>query len=114
MYYHASQVGGTVCYLAPEALKGEPHITTSADIWSLGAVLAFIANDREHLFKSQWEIFTWTGAKSPMRREFKYPELHSLVLSLLSNDKHKRPSADQLLADSKNNPERFYETKPIL
>ena len=46
------------------------------------------------------DVLKWTGEKSPMRREFKFPELHSLVLSLLSVDKHKRPSAEELLEDS--------------
>ena len=100
MYYHASQVrGGTECYLAPEALKGDPHVTAKADMWSLGAVLVYIANDRQHLFRTQWDVFSWRGVKSPMRRQFKYPELHQLVLNLLSVDHRRRPSADQVLKD---------------
>ena len=100
MYYHASQVrGGTVCYLAPEALKGDPHVTAKADMWSLGAVLVYIANDRQDFFKSKWYVFCWRGVKSPMRRQFKYPELHQLVLNLLSVDHRRRPSADQVLKD---------------
>ena len=96
MYYHASQVNGTVCYLAPEVLRGDPHISTSADMWSLGAVLTYVANDREHLFRREWDVFNWRGTRSPMRRQFNYPELHDLVLSLLSVDKHKRPSAEEV------------------
>ena len=101
MYYCASQLGGTVCYLAPEVLRrDDPHITTSADMWSLGAVLAYIANDRQHLFRRERDVFNWRGDRSPMRRQFRHPELHDLVLSLLSVDKHKRPSAEELLEDS--------------
>ena len=106
MYYHAAPDGGTVYYLAPEVLRDDPHITTSADMWSLGAILSYIANDREHLFRNELDVFKWNGRKSPMKREFKYPEFHDLVLSLLSVDKHKRPSAEQVLQDDRNHPVR--------
>ena len=99
MYHCASQLGGTICYLAPEVLRGDdPHITTSADMWSLGAVLTYIANDRQHLFRRERDVFSWRGVRSPMKRQFKYP-LHDLVLSLLSVDKHSRPTAKELLED---------------
>ena len=106
MYYHATAGGGSVCYLAPEVLRDDPHTTTSADMWSLGAVLTYIANNREHLFRAEQDVFQWKGEKSPMKRQFKYPELHTLVLSLLSVDKHRRPSAEEVLKDDGNHPER--------
>ena len=106
MYYIASQISGTICYLAPEVLREDPHISTSADMWSLGAVLSYIANDREHLFRSERDVLGWRAQRSPMKREFKYPELHDLVLSLLSNEKHKRPSAEELLEDDRKNRHR--------
>ena len=94
MFYCAYQAA---CYLAPEVLRGDDrHITTSADMWSLGAVLTYIANDRKALFRSKEDVFNWRGDKSPMEREFKYPELHKLILSLLSVDKHSRPTARQV------------------
>ena len=106
MYYHAAPGGGTVCYLAPEVLRGDdPHISTSADMWSLGAVLAYIANDRQHLFRSETDVFRWRGVRSPIERVCKYP-LPELVLSLLSLDKHSRPTAKQLLEDDSKYPER--------
>ena len=109
MYYHATAGGGTVCYLAPEVLRDDRHITTSADMWSLGAVLSYIANGGKHLFRTELESFKWNGEKSPMKRKFKYPELHTLVLSLLSVDKHKRPTAEEILEDGNKHPERQYE-----
>ena len=73
MYYCASQLGGTICYLAPEVLRGDDrHISTSADMWSLGAVLAYVANDRKHLFRTERDVFNWRGDRSPMERKFKY------------------------------------------
>ena len=107
MYYFGSRNNGSICYLAPEVLRGnDPYIGTSADMWSLGAVLAYIANDRKHLFRTDKDVLNWKGDRSPMRRQFKYPELHQLVLSLLSVDKHKRPTAKQLLEDDSKHPER--------
>ena len=106
MYYCASQLGGTVCYLAPEVLRGDdPHISTSADMWSLGALIVYIANDREHLFRRERDVFNWRGDKSPMRRDFRHP-LHDLVLSLLSLDENYRPTAQQVLQEQFEHPER--------
>ena len=105
MYYHAAPGGGIVCYLAPEVLRDDPHTTTSADMWSLGAVLTYIANNREHLFRRERDVFNWRGDMSPMRKQFKYP-LHDLILSLLSVDKHNRPTAQQVLQDQFEHPER--------
>ena len=106
MYYCASQLGGTICYLAPEVLRGDdPHISTSADMWSLGAVLTYVANDRRHLFRSERDVFRWRAIMSPIERQCKYP-LDDLVLSLLSVDKHNRPTANQLLEDDSKYPER--------
>ena len=104
--YHAAPGGGTVCYLAPEVLRGDdPHI--SADMWSLGALITYIANDRRHLFRTPQDVFNWRGGQSPMRRQFKYP-LHDLVLSLLSVNKHKRPTAEQVIEDQFEHPERGF------
>ena len=99
LYYKAQPAGG-VCYLAPEFLRGEDrHVTTKADMWSLGALIAFMANDREHLFKTEWDVFGWSGDKSPLRREFKYPQLHHLVLELLNKDKDLRPSGEEIVKE---------------
>ena len=103
MFYCAYQAA---CYLAPEVLSGdEPHISTSADMWSLGAVLTYIANNREHLFRRERDVFNWRDGRTPMRRQFQYP-LHDLVLSLLSVDKHSRPTAMEVLQDQMRHKER--------
>ena len=106
MYYHANPDGGTVCYLAPEVLRESDHVSTSADMWSLGAVLTYIANDRKHLFRTEMDVFRWSGVRSPIKREFQHPELHDLVKSLLSVDKHKRPSAAEVHRDQEQHVER--------
>ena len=115
MYYCTSQIDGTICYLAPEVLRGDDrHISTSADMWSLGAVLTYMANDGEHLFRRERDVFNWKGHRSPMRRQFRYPELHQLILSLLSFNKHYRPTAQQVLQDQLEHPDRQEDsTDPI-
>ena len=52
-------------------------------MWSLGAVLSYIANDGEDLFRTEQDVFKWKGEKSSIKRQVKYPRLHTLVLSLL-------------------------------
>ena len=79
-------------------------------MWSLGAVIAYMANDREHLFNTEEDVYDWKDVKSPLKRKFKYDEIHRLVLSLLSIDKHKRPSAQEVLAETAEHPERQEET----
>ena len=99
MYYKAQPAGG-VCYLAPEILRGDDQDpTTSADVWSMGALIAFMANDREHLFKTERDVFGWSGDATPLKRNFKYPQLHQLVLELLSKDKDLRPSAAEIVRE---------------
>ena len=113
MYDCTSKInGGTICYLAPEVLRGDDdHITTSADMWSLGAVLTYIANDREHLFGSESDVLKWRGDRSPMRRQFKYP-LHHLVLSLLNINKQSRLTAEQVQDDIFEHLERGKSSNP--
>jgi len=80
-------------------------------MWSLGAVITYIANDKKHLFKNGKDVLQWKGKKSPMGRKFKYQELHNLVLSLLSTDKHKRPTAREVKQDGYDNEHRIEEPK---
>ena len=107
-YYHSTlpNRGFTWLYASPEVLRRESHIGTSADMWSLGAVIVFIANDRTHLFESKEAVLSWTGGKTPLGRELNQV-LHDLVLSLLHPDKHLRITAHQTLNECSSHPERF-------
>ena len=91
-------------------LRHDHHVTASADMWSLGAVIAFIANDREDLFHSKQDVLYWKDEESPLRRSFKYKEIHQLVLALLSIDKFKRPTAQEVLKEATDHPERQDES----
>ena len=75
-------------------------------MWSLGTLIAYVANDRKRLFRRERDVLNWRGDNSPMRREFRYHELHDLVSSLLSGDKHNRPTAQQILEDQLKHGER--------
>ena len=80
------------CYLAPEALRNRNNVDTSLDIWSLGAVISYVANDAEHLFKSSSEVLDWRGEESPVRAIYS-KELRDLVLSALNPVMVRRPTA---------------------
>ena len=67
IYYTRSQAG-TEIYLAPEVIRGE-QVTTSADIFSLGAVMSFTCNRGTHLFQNHLQISSWKGNKSTLNRE---------------------------------------------
>lgn len=90
-------------------LRDDRHITPSADMWGLGAVIAYIANDREHLFHCKEDVFNWTDVTSPLKRKFKYDKIHQLVLALLSIDKNTRPSAQQVVKETTDHLERQQE-----
>ena len=81
-------------------------------MWSLGVVLVYIANDNKHLFEDEYDVMKWKGDTTPIRRPFIYP-VHTLTLSLLSVDKHKRPTAGQVLEDQFRNEHRQNIPKPI-
>ena len=80
------------CYLAPEALRNRNNVNTSVDIWSLGAIISYVANDAEHLFNSSSEVLDWTGEGSPVRTIYSR-ELRDLVLSALNPVETRRPTA---------------------
>ena len=94
-YNVKARVVQTFCYQAPEALRDRNSVDTSADIWALGAIISFIANDAEHLFKSSAEVLRWTGLQSPVRAIFSR-ELQELVLSLLQPVRESRPTAQDI------------------
>ena len=78
----------------------EDFYTTSADMWSLGAVISFCCN-REHLLTDTGSVFNWRGGNNILD-EYKYSSsLRRLVTSLLSPVAKKRPNAHHVLQETR-------------
>ena len=67
-----------------------------SDMWSLGAVISFIANKGVHLFKSEQAVKKWPGGKSTLDRSAYSIELRQLTADLLSPTVISRPSAEKM------------------
>ena len=59
--HYANTRCGTPRYMAPEVTSNWRKYSFGADIFSLGCILAFYANQGKHLFYSQEEINKWQG-----------------------------------------------------
>lgn len=90
--------GGTLEYLSPEALKGEPH-GPEADVWALGILLyellhgapPYNAQDLETMRgQSESRLIGVSWSVSPDARD--------LLEKILQKDPKKRPKIDQVLA----------------
>lgn len=82
-------------YMAPEVLK-EDLYTSSADLWSLGAVISFVCNNGVHWFKDRQETISWQCGQNPV------PGFYSITLSqqvsnLLHPEYKMRPSAKSIV-----------------
>ena len=70
--------------------------TTMSDMWSFGAVISFIANKGNHLFKSVPNVLVWPGGKSSLDSSVYSIELRQLTADLLNPDMNFRHSADKV------------------
>ena len=69
-------------------------------MWALGAVLSFIANKGNHLFKSEQHVRKWPGGKSTLNRALYSIDLRQLIADLLNPTPSLRPTAEKLMSET--------------
>lgn len=88
------------------------HYSTSADMWSLGAVISFYCN-RDHLFTDVDSVFEWKGGSSSLDRRYYSGSLRGLVASLMLPNANRRPTAQRVLEESKKGNRTRLEELPV-
>ena len=87
--------------MAPEVIFRENY-TFSADMWSLGAVMSFVCNNGEHLFKDKYDVMRWFGNEDPLPKHFT-STLRNVVNMLLQPNYKERPSVAEVYMTAKDN-----------
>jgi len=99
--HYANTRCGTPRYMAPEVTSNWRKYSFGADIFSLGCILAFYANQGKHLFYSQDEINKWQGIMDEANNEVMEPGRHSadlveIVGKMLRVEQSERPTAKDI------------------
>lgn len=93
------QVVGTPCYISPELCEGKPY-NQKSDIWALGCVLYELASLKRAFEAANLPALVlkiMSGTFAPISDRYS-PELHQLVLSLLSLEPAQRPPLSHIMA----------------
>ena len=83
-------------------------------MWSLGAVLSFVANKGNHLFKSANELRAWKGGDSLDPATIYSKELGELISDLLRPEPELRPTAEKVTSETikENRQKRGWKGEP--
>ena len=90
---------GTVCWMAPELIKGERRYKTGVDIWSVGIFAMELADgDPPYIDEPQHRVILNIVKKSPPPINSRWSEsFQDFVSKCLTKDPNQRPSAAELL-----------------
>ena len=90
---------GTLCWMAPELIKGERRYDTKIDIWSFGIYAFELAEgDPPYIREPQSRVMINIITQEPPKISSRWSEsFKSFVSACLTVDPEQRPSADVLL-----------------
>jgi serine/threonine protein kinase len=93
---------GTVCWMAPELIRGERKYKTSVDIWSYGVFAIELANGEPPYLKIKEQkkvlLKILNEPTPPILSKWSKP-FQNFVALCMEKDENKRPNAIELLKD---------------
>ncbi|WP_329389198.1 protein kinase domain-containing protein [Streptomyces sp. NBC_01716] len=93
----AGDIIGTPGFIAPEQITGDSPVTASADVFALGAVLAFAATGRNPFGDGTVAILLYRAVHEEPDLDEVPPELRGLVADCLNKGPAHRPSVGEVL-----------------
>ena len=91
---------GTVCWMAPELIRGERKYQTSVDIWSYGVFAMELANGEPPYLKIREQkkvLLKILNEPTPPILSKWSPQFQAFVSACMEKDETKRPTSKQLL-----------------
>lgn len=89
-------VVGSPAYMSPEQVNGDP-ITPAADLFTLGAVLAFAASGKRPFGSGTSQEMLCRVVTADPDLSAVPPPLHPMIAALLQKDPARRPDADEVV-----------------